>query len=80
MSDAVSTKENCIILNKPFIGGYIDQSNENEAHELINFFLDDKGKHFIYCNPYGQNVRDATDKQVEYMSFLHLRQRRAVFI
>ena len=64
-----NTEEKCIILNKPFIGGYIDQSNENEAHELINFFLDDKGNHFIYCNPYGQNVRDAADKQVEYVLF-----------
>ena len=62
-------KEGCIILNKPFIGGYIDQSNENEAHELINFFLDDKGNHFIYCNPYGQNVQGAATKQVEYVLF-----------
>ena len=69
MFDAASTKENSIILNKPFVGGYIDQSNENEAHELINFFLDDKGNHFIYCNPYGQNVRDAADKLVEYVLF-----------
>lgn len=62
-------KEGCIILNKPFIGGYIDQSNENEAHELINFFLDDRDNHFIYCNPYGQNVREAKTKQVEYVLF-----------
>lgn len=64
-----NTEEKCIILNKPFIGRYIDQSNENEAHELINFFLDDKGNHFIYCNPYGQNVREAKTKQVEYVLF-----------
>ena len=37
----VKNEEGCIILNKPFIGGYIDRSNKNEAHELINFFLDD---------------------------------------
>lgn len=62
-------KEGCIILNKPFIGGYIDQSNENEAHELINFFLDDRGNHFIYCNPYGQNVANANNKEIEYLIF-----------
>lgn len=65
----INKKEKCIILNKPFIGGYIDQSNENEAHELINFFLDDKGNHFIYCNPYGQNVADAGNKDIEYLIF-----------
>lgn len=62
-------KEECIILNKPFIGGYIDQSNENEAHELINFFLDDKENHFIYCNPYGQNVAGAGNKKIKYLIF-----------
>ena len=62
-------KEECIILNKPFIGRYIDQSNENEAHELINFFLDDKGNHFIYCNPYGQNVANADNKKINYLIF-----------
>ncbi len=62
-------EEKCIILNKPFIGGYIDRSNENEAHELINFFLDDKGNHLIYCNPYGQNVADAASRKVEYVLF-----------
>lgn len=62
-------EEKCIILNKPVIGGYIDRSNENEAHELINFFLDDKGNHFIYCNPYGQNVADAASRKVEYVLF-----------
>lgn len=66
-----NTEEKCIILNKPFIGGYIDQSNENEAHELINFFLDDKGDHFIYCNPYGQNVANADNKEINYL-ILHL--------
>lgn len=62
-------KEDCIILNKPFIGGYIDRSNENEAHELINFFLDDKANPFIYCNPYGQNVNKAEKYNIKYLLF-----------
>ena len=61
--------DECIVLNKPFIGGYMDRSNQNEAHELINFFLADDGKHYIYCNPYGQNVRDADGKKVKYVLF-----------
>ena len=69
MNKDKNEKEGCIILNKPFIGGYIDQSSENEAHELINFFLDDRGKHFIYCSPYGQNVAKAYKKKIKYLLF-----------
>ena len=71
MKEVQNKNEGCIILNKPFIGGYIDRSNENEAHELINFFLDDKGKHFIYCSPYGQNVKSTKkkEKRIEYLLF-----------
>ena len=69
MSKVKNEEEGCIVLNKPFIGGYIDRSNENEAHELINFFLDDRGKHFIYCSPYGQNVANAENRHVEYLVF-----------
>lgn len=61
--------DECIVLNKPFIGGYMDRSNQNEAHELINFFLADDGEYYIYCNPYGQNVKDADSKKVEYILF-----------
>lgn len=72
--------EKCIILNKPFIGGYIDQSNENEAHELINFFLDDQGKHFIYCNPYGQNVSNADKKEIKYLLFTSATKNKTFYI
>lgn len=47
--------ENCIILNKPFVGEYIG-SDGHDAHELINFYKADNGLHFLYNNPYGQNV------------------------
>ncbi len=73
-------KEKCIILNKPFIGGYIDQSNENEAHELINFFLDDRGNHFIYCNPYGQNVSNAEKKEIKYLIFTSASKDKSFYI
>lgn len=33
MSKVKNEEEGCIVLNKPFIGGYIDRSNENETHE-----------------------------------------------
>lgn len=73
-------KEGCIILNKPFIGVYLDKSIDNEAHELINFFLDDKGNHFIYCNPYGQNVADAINKNIEYLIFTSATKEKSFYI
>lgn len=79
---SIIENEGCIILNKPFIGGYIDRSNENEAHELINFFLDDKGKHFIYCSPYGQNVKSTKkkEKRVEYFIFTSNTKNKSFYI
>lgn len=40
-----------IILNRVFSGGYL---NENLGHEVINFFKDDNGEHYIYVTPYGK--------------------------
>ena len=80
MSKVKNEEEGCIILNKPFIGGYIDRSNENEAHELINFFLDDRGKHFIYCSPYGQNVANAANRHIEYLVFASNTKNRSFYI
>lgn len=80
MNKVTKAKEGCIILNKPFIGGYIDQSNENEAHELINFFLDDRDNHFIYCSPYGQNVRGAPKKEIKYLLFTSNTKNKSFYI
>jgi len=36
-----------IVLNKPFIGKWTEKEG-NIAHEVIDFFLDDNGNHYIY--------------------------------
>ncbi len=42
-----------IILNKPFKGGWLNNEG-NIGHEIIDFFLADNGKHYVYNMPHGQ--------------------------
>lgn len=59
-------KEKCIILNKPFIGGYLS-ADGHDAHEIINFFKADDGVQYIYDNPYGQNVSNAANLDITHL-------------
>ncbi len=63
-------EEKYIILNKPFIGGYLNAEG-HDAHEIINFYLADDGRHYIYNNPYGQSisVQNGMKPEVEYVVF-----------
>lgn len=64
-------EEKYIVLNKPFIGGYLTEDG-HDAHEIINFFKADNGMHFIYNNPYGQFIakqKNNIKPIVEYMVF-----------
>lgn len=42
-----------IILNKPFLGDWLDKP-ENIGHEIIDFLSTDSGELYVYNNPYGQ--------------------------
>ncbi|MCH5170983.1 MAG: PD-(D/E)XK nuclease family protein [Oscillospiraceae bacterium] len=44
---------NAIILNKPFLGGYLNKEG-NIGHEIIDFFQTDKGEYYIFNNPWGR--------------------------
>ena len=52
-----------IVLNVMYNGNYL---NENMGHEVINLFKDDKGRNFLYLNPYG-NFSSANKRKVEKM-------------
>lgn len=41
-----------IILNKPFLGGWLNEEGRI-GHEIIDFFLADNGKYYVYNNPWG---------------------------
>ncbi len=43
---------NVILLNKPFLGGWLD-SEGNIGHEIIDFLLADDGNSYVYNNPRG---------------------------
>lgn len=43
---------NVILLNKPFLGGWLDKQG-NIGHEIIDFLLTDDGDYFVYNNPWG---------------------------
>ena len=43
---------NVIILNKPFLGGWLDKAG-HIGHEIIDFFLADNGEYYVYNNPWG---------------------------
>lgn len=45
-------KGNVIILNKPFLGGWLDKTG-NIGHEVIDFFKADDGQYYVYNNPWG---------------------------
>ncbi len=46
-------EEKFILLNKPFNGSWTYQDG-NIAHEIIDFFLTDKGEYYVYNIPYGR--------------------------
>lgn len=56
-----------ILLNKPFLGDWLDDGN-NIGHEIIDFLSTDTGEIYIYNNPYGQcpnkkiGVNEGADK------------------
>lgn len=52
-----------IVLNVMYNGKYL---NENMGHEVINLFKDDKGRNFLYLNPYG-NFSSTSKLKVEKM-------------
>lgn len=52
MSNEMKQKE-VIILNKPFLGNWLDNP-ENIGHEIIDFLRTDNEELYIYNNPYGQ--------------------------
>lgn len=60
-------KPKCIILNKTFTGEWLKQSDGNIAHEIINFFKADDGKVYVYNTPYGANVSDSKNLDIEYL-------------
>lgn len=41
-----------ILLNKPFLGGWLNAEG-NIGHEIIDFLLTDNGEYFVYNNPWG---------------------------
>ena len=49
---AYKNQGNFILLNKPFNGSWTDMAG-NIAHEIIDFFLSDNDKYYVYNMPYG---------------------------
>lgn len=47
-----NVKNKVIILNKPFLGGWLNNEG-NIAHEIIDFLRTDSGDYFVYNNPWG---------------------------
>lgn len=41
-----------ILLNKPFLGGWLDDEG-NIGHEIIDFLFTDNNEYFVYNNPWG---------------------------
>lgn len=75
-------EEKYIILNKPFIGGYLSEDG-HDAHEIINFFRADNGMHFIYDNPYGQFIarkKKNIKPVVEYVVFTSKSKSKSFYI
>ncbi len=46
-----------IILNKPFLGGWLNDEGKI-GHEVIDYFLSDNGNYYIYNNPRGACPND----------------------
>lgn len=51
---------NTIILNRMYVGSYLDES-ENIGHEVINLFKDDNGSNYIYINHDGRINKESND-------------------
>ena len=51
-SDHIETAGNVILLNKPFLGGWLDAKG-NIGHEVIDFLKTDDGQYYVYNNPVG---------------------------
>lgn len=47
-----TNNRNVIILNKPFLGSWLENQN-NIGHEVIDFLKTDNGKQFVFNNPWG---------------------------
>lgn len=45
-------KNEVIILNKPFLGGWLDHRG-NIGHEIIDYLFTDDGDYYVYNNPWG---------------------------
>lgn len=43
---------NVILLNKPFLGGWLNNQG-HIGHEIIDFLLTDDGNYYVYNNPWG---------------------------
>lgn len=52
INKTIETKGNVIILNKPFLGGWLDKQG-NIGHEIIDFLLTDDNQYYVYNNPWG---------------------------
>ena len=48
----MANEKKVIILNKPFLGGWLNEEGRI-GHEIIDFFLADNGKYYVYNNPWG---------------------------
>lgn len=48
----MGNEKEVIILNKPFLGGWLNGEGKI-GHEIIDFFLADNGKYYVYNNPWG---------------------------
>lgn len=53
MIDENKKQKEVILLNKPFLGNWLDDP-DNIGHEIIDFLRTDNGDTYIYNNPYGQ--------------------------
>lgn len=60
-------KDKCIVLNKSFTGEWLNQSDNNIAHEIINFFRADDENVYIYNTPYGANVKGSDNLDIKYL-------------
>lgn len=50
--NGITKKGNVIILNKPFLGGWLNQQG-NIGHEIIDFFYTDNDELYVYNLPWG---------------------------
>lgn len=57
-------KKKAIILNHMFTGDFL---NDNIGHEVINLFVDDKEKHYVYLCKDGKFSREDVDIENSYV-------------